>query len=192
MKRLFVTAAAAAFVCLTGCQSTGIVHKEYSPAGELTKKVAIYRGSVATITETSGLKIDYQGVKAELDIYSNKGDAEMIAQVSSMVIGGLLAYGSGGTTAVPAGVAAALSQYRKKAAASTNAAPADCGTPGGPDCAPQETPAAAPQAPRRERPDKVCPEGTGAACEPAKPPAGAVDPLCYPQTPFVKQTEPAK
>jgi len=186
MKRLFITAAAAAFVCLTGCQSTGIIHKEYNPEGELTKKVVVYRGSVATVTETKGLKINYQGVEAELDVYSNKGDAEMIAQVSSMVIAGMIAYGTGGASAVPAGVAAALSAAKKKAA------PADCGTPGGPACAPQETGQEGPQAAGVEKTGKDCPGGTGAACELAKPPAGAVDPLCYPQTPFVKQPEPAK
>jgi hypothetical protein len=180
MKRLCVMAAAAAFIVCTGCQSTGIIHKEYNEKGELTKKVAVYRGSVATITETSGLKVDYQGVKAELDVYSNKGDVELVNAISAGVIGGMIAYGTGGASAVPAGVAAALSAARKKAAPAT----VDGEAP--------ETGQAGPQAAGAEKTGKDCPGGTGAACELAKPPAGAVDPACYPQTPFVKQPEPAK
>jgi hypothetical protein len=101
---------------LTACQSTGIVHKEYSN-GEMVKKVAIYRGSVAMVTETKGLDIDYQGVKAKIDIYSNKGDADMINAVAKATLFVYTALQSGGT--IPA--LSAVIQAINAPEASTNA-----------------------------------------------------------------------
>lgn len=95
MKRLFTLAAAVLFYC-SGCQSTGIIDKTYKN-GELTKKVSVYRGSLATVTETKGLKIDYHGVKAELDIYSNRGDVEMVKQCAKAALFIAAAIQSGGT-----------------------------------------------------------------------------------------------
>ena len=99
-KLMLIGFAISMLMLMTGCQSTGIVHKEYGANGEMTKKVAIYRGSVAMVTETKGLDIDYQGVKARIDIYSNKGDVEMVTAIAKAALFIYTAAQSGG--AVPA------------------------------------------------------------------------------------------
>ena len=123
MKKLIVLAACLMAVAMigSGCTSTGIVHKEYVN-GEMVKKVSIYRGSLATVTDASGLKIDYQGVTAELDSYSNKGDADLIREISAGVVGGIIAYSTGGASSVQSGVAAALKALKAKTAPASNPA----------------------------------------------------------------------
>ncbi len=116
-KAFLLGLAISMFMLMTGCQSTGIVHKEYGANGEMIKKVAIYRGSVAMVTETKGLDIDYQGVKARIDIYSNKGDVEMVNAVAKATLFVYTAMQSGGT--IPA--LSAVIQAINTPSTSTNA-----------------------------------------------------------------------
>ena len=106
-------AAAAVMICMTGCLSTYLNDKTAGADGKTTKEVTFYRGGFVTSTTMDSAEVNYNGVKAKLGNYSSKGDAEMGDVITAGIIGGILAYGTGGTSAVGSGVLAGISKARK-------------------------------------------------------------------------------
>jgi len=126
MKRLIVLAASiVAMQMMTGCVSTYLNDETVGADGKTTKEVTFYRGGVVTSTQFDTAEVNYQGVVAKVGGYSNKGDAELVKEISAGVVGGFIAYSTGGLGAVPSGVEAALKAYKAKASA-TNATDAAC------------------------------------------------------------------
>jgi len=110
-------AAVAIMLCMTGCLSTYLNDKTSGADGKTSKEVTFYRGGLITSTTMDSAEVNYNGVKAKLGNYSNKGDAEMGDVITAGIIGGILAYGTGGTSAVGSGVLAGISKARKAQAA---------------------------------------------------------------------------
>ena len=113
MRGLLVIAAASAMMCATGCISTYLNDKTKGVDGKTAKEVTFYRGGLVTATKFDTAEINYQGVTAKIGNYSNKGDAEMGDVITAGIIGGILAYGTGGTSAVGSGVLAGITKARK-------------------------------------------------------------------------------
>jgi hypothetical protein len=105
--------AAAIMLCMTGCLSTYLNDKTAGADGKTSKEVTFYRGGFVTSTTMDSAEVNYNGVTAKLGNYSNKGDAEMGDVITAGIIGGILAYGTGGTSAVGSGVLAGISKARK-------------------------------------------------------------------------------
>lgn len=114
---MMMIAAAAVMTCMTGCLSTYLNDKTAGADGRTTKEVTFYRGGLITSTTMDTAEVNYNGVTAKLGNYSNKGDAEMGEVITAGIIGGILAYGTGGTSAVGSGVLAGISKARKAQAA---------------------------------------------------------------------------
>ena len=106
-------AAAAVMLCMTGCLSTYLNDKTAGADGKTTKEVTFYRGGFVTSTTMDSAEVNYNGVTAKLGNYSSKGDAEMGDVITAGIIGGILAYGTGGTSAVGSGVLAGITKARK-------------------------------------------------------------------------------
>lgn len=110
-------------VATTGCISTYLNDQTEGPDGKTTKEVTFYRGGLATATQFDSAEVNYQGVKAKIGGYTQKADSELVKELSVGVVGGLVAYSTGGLGAVPAGVESALKAFRAKSA-NTNEADA--------------------------------------------------------------------
>jgi hypothetical protein len=110
---IMAVSAAAVMLCMTGCLSTYLNDKTAGADGKTSKEVTFYRGGLITSTTMDSAEVNYNGVKAKLGNYSNKGDAEMGDVITAGIIGGILAYGTGGTSAVGSGVLAGISKARK-------------------------------------------------------------------------------
>ena len=100
-------------LCMTGCLSTYLNDKTAGADGKTSKEVTFYRGGFVTSTTMDSAEVNYNGVTAKLGNYSNKGDAEMGDVITAGIIGGILAYGTGGTSAVGSGVLAGITKARK-------------------------------------------------------------------------------
>ena len=114
---IMAVSAAAVMLCMTGCLSTYLNDKTAGADGKTTKEVTFYRGGFVTSTTMDSAEVNYNGVKAKLGNYSNKGDAEMGDVITAGIIGGILAYGTGGTSAIGSGVLAGITKARKAQAA---------------------------------------------------------------------------
>jgi len=110
---IMAVSAAAVMLCMTGCLSTYLNDKTSGADGKTSKEVTFYRGGLITSTTMDSAEVNYNGVKAKLGNYSNKGDAEMGDVITAGIIGGILAYGTGGTSAVGSGVLAGITKARK-------------------------------------------------------------------------------
>jgi hypothetical protein len=108
--------AAAVMLCMTGCLSTYLNDKTAGADGKTSKEVTFYRGGFVTSTTMDSAEVNYNGVTAKLGNYSSKGDAEMGDVITAGIIGGILAYGTGGTSAVGSGVLAGITKARKEQA----------------------------------------------------------------------------
>ena len=114
---IMAVSAAAVMLCMTGCLSTYLNDKTAGADGKTSKEVTFYRGGLITSTTMDSAEVNYNGVKAKLGNYSSKGDAEMGDVITAGIIGGILAYGTGGTSAVGSGVLDGISKARKAQAA---------------------------------------------------------------------------
>jgi len=124
MKKVMISMTAALVMC-SGCLSTYLNDTTAGVDGKTIKEVTFYRGGLVTSTTMDSAEVNYNGVTAKLGNYSSKGDAEMGDVITSGIIGGILAYGTGGTSAVGSGVLAGIVNARKakasqQAGAATN------------------------------------------------------------------------
>jgi len=173
MKKLFILLSmACSMACNQGCLGTAV----------FTPEATLMRAGIFNDTKVNNASLRWGNVKLDVGEYANKGDVASIEATGEAIMRGLVAYGSmGASEATRAIVMASLK------GSSTNAVEAIC-SPGNPSaCALPSTPQTAPKTLPQANRDKPCDPATGAACELAKPTAPAVDPLCVPQTPFVKQ-----
>jgi hypothetical protein len=97
MKRVMVCVLMMLCLFNTGCVMTGAKGEAYDVDKKVTTEIGFWRASLFTVTAFEDAEFDYGNVKLKLTKYKNKGDVEMMSEVSELVIFCLATYSSFGS-----------------------------------------------------------------------------------------------